>query len=164
MSYLSRLPASSSELVQVCSSANTESQHVAYYTASPGANEKTARPVGNPAGVAKRQADCERNGYNTAHKMQRLDFARSRKTASAPQLRPPKNERLSAQKTRRIPHRRSESFFLLRYNERKRRPSLTLSMHTIPQTKCFYAESISWTRSRQRGVDFRPSQASGVHF
>ena len=44
-----------------------------------------------------------------------------------PQRRPPKNERLSAQKTRRIPHHRSESFFLLRYNARKRRYPCTPS-------------------------------------
>ena len=37
-------------------------------------------------------------------------------------------------------------------------------MHNIPQNMLFYAESISWTRSRQRGVAFRPSLASGVHF
>ena len=44
-----------------------------------------------------------------------------------PHRRPPKNERLSAQKTRRMPHHRSESFFLLRYNERKRRYPCTPS-------------------------------------
>ena len=75
-----------------------------------------------------------------------------------PHRRPPKNE----QKTRRIPHHRSESFFLLRYNERKRRYPCTPSHKQM--FVFFYAESISWTRSRQRGVDFRPSQASGVHF